>query len=88
MHQRHLIHGDIKPGNLFLDDDGCRLGGFGLTTSTAGELAQSWLPLSGGTLAYMSPEHTTRTHRAVDSRSDLYSLGIVFLRAANRRTAL
>ncbi|SCC09635.1 Predicted ATPase [Kosakonia oryzendophytica] len=78
MHQRHLIHGDIKPGNLFLDDDGCRLGGFGLTTSTAGELAQSWLPLSGGTLAYMSPEHTTRTHRAVDSRSDLYSLGIVF----------
>ncbi|WP_039058416.1 AAA family ATPase [Enterobacter sp. Bisph1] len=77
MHRHNLIHGDIKPGNIFLSDDGCRLGGFGLTTSTAGELAQSWLPAAGGTLAYMSPEHTARTHHAVDSRSDLYSLGIV-----------
>ncbi|MGY5957102.1 AAA family ATPase [Kosakonia sp. BK9b] len=78
MHQQNLIHGDIKPGNIFPGDTHCRLGGFGLSSSTAGELAQTWLPLSGGTLAYMSPEHTTRTHRAVDSRSDLYSLGIVF----------
>ncbi len=77
MHQRNLIHGDIKPGNLFLNGETCRLGGFGLATSTSEALAQTWLPLSGGTLAYMSPEHTTRTHHAVDSRSDLYSLGIV-----------
>lgn len=78
MHQSNLIHGDIKPGNIFLTDEGCRLGGFGLTTSTVVEPAQNWQPFSGGTLAYMSPEHTTRTHHAVDNRSDLYSLGIVF----------
>ncbi|SEK97129.1 PAS domain S-box-containing protein [Kosakonia sacchari] len=77
MHRRNLIHGDIKPGNIFLSGERCRLGGFGLATSSSEALAQNWLPLSGGTLAYMSPEHTTRTHHAVDSRSDLYSLGIV-----------
>ncbi len=77
MHHRNLIHGDIKPGNIFLSGEHCRLGGFGLATSSSEAQAQNWLPLSGGTLAYMSPEHTARTHHAVDSRSDLYSLGIV-----------
>lgn len=78
MHLRNLVHGDIKPGNIFIHDDNrCRLGGFGLSSGTAEELKQARLPVTGGTPAYMSPEHTTRTDRAVDSRSDLYSLGVV-----------
>lgn len=78
MHMRNLIHGDIKPGHIFLNGDtACRLAGFGLTTGTSKELKQARLAFSGGTLAYMSPEHTNRTQRPVDSRSDLYSLGIV-----------
>ncbi|MNB89642.1 Sensor histidine kinase TmoS [compost metagenome] len=77
MHLRNLVHGDIKPGNIFIhDDNSCRLGGFGLSSGTP-EALQT-MPLVGGTPAYMSPEHTTRTHRSVDNRSDLYSLGVVF----------
>ena len=76
MHLRNLVHGDIKPGNIFIHDDNrCRLGGFGLSSGTAEELQQTRLAVMGGTPAYMSPEHTTRTHRAVDNRSDLYSSG-------------
>ncbi len=78
MHLRNLVHGDIKPGNIFIhDDNSCRLGGFGLSSGASEELQQSRLAIVGGTPAYMSPEHTTRTHRSVDSRSDLYSLGVV-----------
>ncbi|MGU0055524.1 serine/threonine protein kinase [Enterobacter hormaechei] len=72
------IHGDIKPGAIFVHHDAtCRLCSFGLSCGTSDAFSQSRLAASGGTPAYMSPEHTTRTRRAVDSRSDLYSLGIV-----------
>ncbi len=78
MHLQNLIHGDIKPGNIFVHHDStCRLGSFGLSCSISGAFSQTRLAVSGGTPAYMSPEHTTRTQRAVDCRSDLYSLGIV-----------
>lgn len=78
MHALGLIHSDIKPGNLFLDPDGrCRLAGFGLTRGPEENAGQTRMTAPGGTLAYMSPEHTTRIRDAVDSRSDLYSLGIV-----------
>jgi len=78
MHLQNLIHGDIKPGNIFVHHDAtCRLGSFGLSSSTSEAFSQTRLAVSGGTPAYMSPEHSTRTQRAVDSRSDLYSLGMV-----------
>lgn len=79
MHQHNLIHGDIKPGNIFIQPDAsCRLAGFGLATGSSEASGPARLAFSGGTLAYMSPEHTNRTQRPVSSRSDLYSLGIVF----------
>ena len=78
MHQSGLVHGDIKPANFFFTDEGdVRLGGFGLSTIHNDLLQQSGLPVSGGTLAYMSPEHTSRSTHPVDQVSDLYSLGIV-----------
>lgn len=78
MHLQKLIHGDIKPGTIFVHHDAtCRLGNFGLSSGRSGAVDPGRLVVSGGTPAYMSPEHTSRTQRAVDSRSDLYSLGMV-----------
>lgn len=78
MHQQGLVHGDIKPANFFYADDGrILLGGFGLSSVDSDLLQQPRLPVAGGTLAYMSPEHTSRSAHPVSRVSDLYSLGIV-----------
>ncbi|MGB9097281.1 AAA family ATPase [Erwinia sp.] len=78
MHQQGLVHGDIKPANFFINEDGTfRLGGFGLASVASTAPLPLGLPASGGTLAYMSPEHTTRTTQQVTPLSDLYSFGVV-----------
>jgi PAS domain S-box-containing protein len=81
MHQRCLVHKDIKPANVLVDEasGGVRLTGFGIASRLPREHQVPAPPeVIAGTLAYMAPEQTGRMNRSVDSRSDLYALGVTY----------
>jgi serine/threonine protein kinase len=79
LHRRGLIHKDIKPTNVIVNPTTCQvwLTGFGIASRLPRE-RQSPKPAEfiAGTFPYMAPEQTGRMNRSIDSRSDLYSLGI------------
>jgi PAS domain S-box-containing protein len=77
-HRQRLIHKDVKPANVLVDEPGrVWLTGFGVASRLVRErLAPAPPEIIAGTLPYMSPEQTGRMNRSVDSRSDLYSLGV------------
>jgi PAS domain S-box-containing protein len=79
LHGRGLIHKDIKPANVLVDSSTgrVRLTGFGIASRLPREHQAPAPPeFIAGTLAYMAPEQTGRVNRSIDSRSDLYSLGV------------
>lgn len=78
MHARGMVHKDIKPAHVFVDGAGhARLTGFGIATRLSRERQVPQAPEEiAGTLAYMAPEQTGRMNRSIDSRSDLYALGV------------
>ena len=81
LHERGLIHKDIKPGNLLVNTatGAAWLTGFGIASRLPREHQAPESPeVIAGTLAYMAPEQTGRMNRSVDSRCDLYSLGVAF----------
>lgn len=81
VHARGLIHKDIKPANILVDgaSGGVWLTGFGIASRLPRERQAPTPPeVIAGTLAYMAPEQTGRMNRSVDSRSDLYALGVTF----------
>jgi serine/threonine-protein kinase len=78
-HERGVIHRDIKPDNILIDADSGRpmVTDFGIARAVSeGETRLTATGIAIGTPTYMSPEQAAG-ERAIDGRSDLYSLGIL-----------
>jgi serine/threonine protein kinase len=78
-HERGLIHKDIKPANILVDNAtwAVWLTGFGIASHRPRERQPTGSTNAiAGTLPYMAPEQTGHIKRSIDSRSDLYACGI------------
>jgi predicted ATPase/signal transduction histidine kinase/DNA-binding response OmpR family regulator/tRNA A-37 threonylcarbamoyl transferase component Bud32 len=81
VHQRHFIHKDINPANIVYNSEtgALKIIDFGLTTAISRENPEIRnFNVMEGTLTYISPEQTGRMNRALDYRTDFYSLGVTF----------
>ncbi len=81
IHAAHIIHKDINPANIVLNPETGQLKiiDFGISTILSRENPTLNNPnVLEGTLPYISPEQTGRMNRAIDYRTDFYSLGVTF----------
>ncbi|MFT3883107.1 MAG: serine/threonine-protein kinase [Gemmatales bacterium] len=84
-HQKGVIHRDIKPSNvlvaLYDDKPVPKVIDFGIAKATGAQLTEQTLDTGLGTIVgtpeYMSPEQASLNHLDIDTRSDVYSLGVL-----------
>jgi eukaryotic-like serine/threonine-protein kinase len=75
-HERGIVHCDLKPANILLDDCGrIRVTDFGLARSLAGDTP--WTAEVEGTAPFMAPEQASRSWGPIDRRTDVYGIGAV-----------
>lgn len=90
IHERALVHRDVKPSNIFLTPYGAKLLDFGLARNRSGELDDTHLALTQagsavGTPRYMAPEQWRGG--AVGPAADLWALGVVLYEMLSGRPA-
>jgi predicted ATPase/signal transduction histidine kinase len=81
LYHHRVIHKDIKPQNILINcqTKQVKLIDFSISSLLPKESQEIQSPnVLEGTLAYMSPEQTGRMNRAIDYRTDFYSLGVTF----------
>ncbi|MES2315870.1 MAG: AAA family ATPase [Pseudomonadota bacterium] len=78
LHRHDIVHKDLRPEHILVDAAGAkvRLAGFGIAARLR-SLPQSPEEQISGSLPYMAPEQTGRMNRCIDTRTDLYSLGVM-----------
>ncbi len=82
LHRNSILHGDVKPDNVFIDDDG---------TPILGDLGSAWVRAEGGPAASMTPPYAAPEvwlGQHPSKMSDLYSLGLTLMFAATGRSPI
>ncbi len=82
LHQRGVVHCDIKPGNILLEHGAPRTVLIDFGIARAPEFVGQ--PIAVGTTQYMAPEQAD-PHAACDGRADLYALGVVIFELLTRQ---